>query len=59
MEKNAVASPEGSGGIVEELRAVVGLKTAHRRTELCVSISYELNNVFVNIRFMAQGKNQQ
>jgi hypothetical protein len=55
-EKNAAASQEGSSGIVEELRAIVDLKTAHRITELCVSISYELNNVFVNIRFMAQGK---
>jgi hypothetical protein len=56
VEENAAASQEGSGGIVEELRAIVGLKTAHRITELCVTISYELNDVFVNIGFMAQGK---
>jgi hypothetical protein len=56
-EKDVAASQEDSSGIVEEFRAVICLKTAHRIIELCVSVGYELDNVFVNIRFMAQRKN--
>jgi hypothetical protein len=55
-EKDAAASQEGSGGIVEELSAIICLKTAHRKTELCVSVSNKLNNVCVNFRFVAKRK---
>jgi hypothetical protein len=55
-EKDAATSQEGSSGIVEELRAIICLKTAHRIAELCVSVSYELDNMLVNFRFMAQRK---
>jgi hypothetical protein len=57
VEKDAATIQEGRSGIVEELRAIICLKTTHRVAELCVSISYELDNVFVNVRFMAQRKN--
>jgi hypothetical protein len=50
------AKKVGSSGIVEELRAVIFLKTAHRIAELCVSVSYELDNMLVNFEFMAQRK---
>jgi hypothetical protein len=53
-EKDAAASQEGSSGIVEKLCAVIRLKTAHRIAELCVSVSDELDNMFVNTRFMTQ-----
>jgi len=55
-KKDAAASQEGSSGIVKELRAIICLKTAHRKTELCVSISNKLNNVLMNFRFMAKRK---
>jgi hypothetical protein len=47
-KKNAAASQEGGGDIVEELGAIICLKTADSRTELCVSVSNETNNVFMN-----------
>ena len=47
-EEDAAASQEGGGGSVEELGAIICLKTAHRKTELCVSVSNKLNNVFMN-----------
>jgi hypothetical protein len=52
-EKDDAASQEGSSGIVEELRAIICLKTA---TELCVSVSYERDNMLMNFRFMVQRK---
>jgi hypothetical protein len=55
-EKDATSSQEGSSGIVEELRVFICLKTAHKIVELCVSVSYELDNMLVNFRFMAQRK---
>jgi hypothetical protein len=56
VKKDALGSQEGSGGTINELSAIVGLKTAHRRVELCVSVSSELNNVFMSLRFMTQGE---
>jgi hypothetical protein len=55
-EKDAATSQEGSSGIVKELCAIIFLKTAHMITELCVSVGDELDNMFVNIRFMMQRK---
>jgi hypothetical protein len=55
-KEDAAASQEGGGGIVEELGAIICLKTAHRKTELCVSVRNKLNNVFMNFRFMAKRK---
>jgi len=55
-EEDAAASQEGGGGSVEELGAIICLKTAHRKTELCVSVSNKLNNVFMNFGFMAKRK---
>ena len=52
-KKDALGSQEGGGGTINELSAIVGLKTAHRRVELCVSVSSELNNMFMSLRFMA------
>jgi len=54
VKENAVASQEGGGGIVEELGAIICLKIANSKTELCVSISNKLNNVFMNFRFMTK-----
>jgi hypothetical protein len=55
--RGAKKDAAGSGsGTVNELSPIIGLKTAHRRTELCVSVSSELNNMFMNFRFMAQGE---
>jgi hypothetical protein len=56
VKKDALGSQEGSGGTINELSAIVGLKTAHRRVELCVSVSSELNNVFMSLRFMTRGE---
>jgi len=53
-KENAAASQEGGGGIVEELGAIICLKTADRKTKLCVSVSNKLNNVFMNFRFMTK-----
>jgi hypothetical protein len=55
-EKDATANQEGSSGIVEELRAIICPKTTHKISELCVSVSYELDNMLVNFGFMAQRK---
>jgi hypothetical protein len=55
-KQSAAASQEGSGGIVDELGAVICLKTAYRDTELCVSVSNKLNNMIMNFGFMAEGK---
>jgi hypothetical protein len=55
-EKNAATNQEGSSGIVEELCAITCLKTAHKIAELCVSVSYELDNMLMNFRFMVQRK---
>jgi hypothetical protein len=55
-KKNAAASQEGSSSIVDELRAIISLKTAQRIAELCVSVSSKLDNMLMNIRFMAQRK---
>jgi hypothetical protein len=55
-KKYATSSQEGSSGIVEELRVVICLKIMHMIVELCVSVSYELDNMLVNFRFMAQRK---
>ena len=54
-EQDATTSKEGSIGIIEELDAIICLKTAHRRTKPCVSISNKLNNMIMNFRFMAKG----
>jgi aspartate ammonia-lyase len=55
-KKDAVASQKGSGGIVKELRPIIGLKTAHRIAELCVSVRNKLNNMLMDFRFMTQRK---
>ena len=55
-KQDAAASQEGSGGIVDELGAIICLKTAHRKVELCVSVSNKLNNMFMNLGFMAKRK---
>jgi hypothetical protein len=55
-KKDATASQEGGGGSVDELGAIICLKTAQRITELCVSVSNKLNNMLMNFRFMAQRK---
>jgi hypothetical protein len=55
-KKDAPGSQEGGGGTVNELSAIIGLKTAHRRAELCVSVSSELNNMFMSLKFMTQGE---
>ena len=47
-KQDAAASQEGSGGIVDELGAIIRLKAAHRKTELCVSVSNKLDNMFMN-----------
>jgi hypothetical protein len=47
-KQDAVASQEGSCGSVEELGAIICLKTAYRKAELCVSVSNKLNNMFMN-----------
>jgi hypothetical protein len=56
-EECATASQEGSSGGVDELGAVICLKTAHRKTKLCVSVSNKLNNMTMNFRFVAKWKN--
>jgi hypothetical protein len=53
-KENAAASQEGGGGIVEELGVIICLKTADIKTELCVSVSNKLNNVFMNFIFMTK-----
>ena len=55
-KKDAAASQEGGSGTVSELDPIIGLKTAHRRAELCVSVSSELNNMFMSLKFMTQGE---
>jgi len=52
-KKDAAASQEGGSGIVKKLCPIICLKTAHRITELCVSVSNKLNNMLMNFRFMA------
>jgi hypothetical protein len=54
-KKDAAANQEGDSGTINELGPIIGLKTAHRRAELCVSVSSELNNMVMSLRFMAQG----
>jgi hypothetical protein len=55
-EKDAVAGQKGGCGMVKKLRPIIGLKTAHRTIELCVSVRNKLNNMLMNFRFMAQRK---
>jgi hypothetical protein len=55
-EKDAVASQKGGCGMVKKLRPIIGLKTAHRIAELCVSVRNKLSNMLMNFRFMAQRK---
>jgi hypothetical protein len=55
-KQDAAASQEGSGGIVDELGAIICLKTAHKKAELCVSVSNKLNNMFMNFGYMAKRK---
>ena len=55
-KKDAAANQEGDSGTINELGPIIGLKTAHRRAELCVSVSSELNNMVMSLRFMAQGE---
>jgi hypothetical protein len=42
--------------MVKKLRPIIGLKTAHRTAELCVSVRNKLSNMLMNFRFMAQRK---
>ena len=56
-EKNLAAGQEGSGGIVDELGPIICVKTAYRKTELCVRISNKLNNMSMNFRFMTKRNN--
>jgi hypothetical protein len=55
-EKDAVASQKGGCGMVKKLPPIIGLKTTHRTTELCVSVRNKLSNMLMNFRFMAQRK---
>jgi hypothetical protein len=55
-KKDAAGNQEGGGGIVEELGAIICLKTTYRKPELSVSVSNKLNNVFINFGFMAKRK---
>jgi hypothetical protein len=47
-KENTAASQKGGCGIVEELGAIICLKTTHKKTELCVSVTNKLNDVFMN-----------
>jgi len=42
--------------MTQELGAIVRLKTANRRTELCMSIGNKANNMIVNFGFMTKRK---
>jgi hypothetical protein len=53
-QQYATASQEGSGGVVDELGAIIYLKTAYRTTELCVSISNKLDKVIMHFRLMTK-----
>jgi hypothetical protein len=53
-QHDATASQEGSGGIVDELGAIICLKTAYRTTELCVSISNKLDKMIMHFRLMTK-----
>jgi len=48
-KKNAAASKEGRRGIVDELSAVIRLKTLDRQAELGVSIISKINNMCMNL----------
>jgi hypothetical protein len=50
----ATASQEGSRGVVDELGAIICLKTAYRTTELCVSISDKLDKMIMHFRLMTK-----
>jgi hypothetical protein len=53
-QHDAMASQEGSGGIVDELSAIIFLKTAYKTTELCVSISNKLDKMIMHFRLMTK-----
>jgi hypothetical protein len=53
-QHDATASEEGSGGIVDELGAIICLKTAYRTTELCVSIRNKLDKMIMHFRLMTK-----
>jgi hypothetical protein len=53
-QQYATASQEGSGGVVDELGAIICLKTVYRTTELCVSISNKLDKVIMYFRLLTK-----
>ena len=55
-KQDIVTSKEGRSGVVDELGAVVRLKTLDRQAEMGMSISNKLNNMPVDLRFMPKRK---
>jgi hypothetical protein len=53
-QQYATASQEGSSGVVDELGAIICLKTAYRTTEMCVSIRDKLDKLIMHFRLMTK-----
>lgn len=55
-KKNAAATKEGRRGNVDELSAVIRLKTLDRQLELGMSIVSKIDNMCMNLRFLPKRK---
>ena len=56
MQQDTFAGQQGNGSSVDELGAVISLKALGQGAELGLGVSEEINNMRMNIRFMAQRK---
>ena len=55
-QQDTFAGEEGTGGNVDEFGAVISLEALGQGAELGLGVSEEINNMRMNIRFMAQWK---
>jgi len=56
LQQDTFAGQQGNGSSVDELGAVISLKALGQGAELGLGVSEEINNMRMNIRFMAQWK---
>ena len=56
MQQDTFAGQQGNGSSVDELGAVISLKALGQGAKLGLGVSEEINNMRMNIRFMAQRK---
>jgi len=57
LQQDTFAGQQGNGSSVDELGAVISLKALGQGAELGLGVSEEINNMRMNIKFMAQRKN--